>query len=223
MATVFFWTPVNGKNTNSNLSPQGTITVDTAANDGRGTLQIGGGAPNSPYDLRFCANGDFSFTTPPPNCSEVANYTTDGNGAATVHFQMTPPGAFSGVFVIFKNGTAVYGAGPDTLNSGVSFQAALLPTKERSDNSGSGRLTVTGITFHLVLTGGIPTHGFQVFSCTSFPDSGCASVATLQTDPQGNGTTDWQVGGLNLFAWPVAYALFDNEGIFPYVTAFRVR
>jgi hypothetical protein len=217
---MFFWTPVNGVNTNSNLAPQGTITVDATANDGRGRLQIGGGEPNSLYDLRFCPN---AFPAP-PNCSDVTSYTTDGNGAATVNFQMTQPGPLSGIFVVFKNGTAVYGAGPDTLDSGVSFQAALLPTPEHS-RPGSGRVTVTGTNFHLVLTGGIPNHGFQVFICFIFPDSSCDTAAILQTDAQGNGTVDWQEinasTGSAQFVWPVAFALFDN-GPFPYATAFRV-
>ena len=214
-----------------NASAYGTIAVDTNANDGRGTLQITGGAATSNYELRFCFRG---ASSPTANCFTVVTFTTDASGSANVNFQIaagaSQNGQFTGAFYIFKDNIATFAGGVDTLASGESFRAVLLPSPP-SSFTGSGTVSVSGTTAHITITGGPANQNFQAIACGL--SAGCAHDVFFQTDAQGNGAADMQfqsgaVGGaLNATFIGDFIVEENNSGVVyaggAYDSAFRVQ
>ena len=192
MATIFAINP-DGSTPSPVPPPLGSVVVDATANDGRGTLQVTGGTPNSSYDLDFCLAVGPSLNATSA-CVRVTTYTTDNSGAAQVSFQIGASAAaslgisngfFSGAFIIFKQGIAQFGSGEHTGVSGTSLRASLLPAV---DTSGVGTVSVSGQVVHFAVTGAKPSAGFQAMDCGV--GAGCGPTTTFTADAQGNGSVD---------------------------------
>lgn len=203
-----------------NPAPVGTITVDTAANNGAGNFQVSAPSNNSTFILQFCPYPQ-NFT----NCINVASFTSDANASANVNFTFPVKGTFSGAFqVVDANGTQSEEAGNGS--TGVSFKSALLSAasvtggiNQTTGNSpGFGSAAVTGNTAHITLTGALPNHTFNTALC-SLVVSPCITLGNVTTNAQGNANADVgavQATGLNVFR------LSDASGV-QFVTAFRVQ
>jgi hypothetical protein len=196
----------------NNPAPQGTVAVDATANDGRGTVQVSGASPSSSYELRFCMQG---APSPTSNCFHVADYGTDANGTATVNFQVSQKGSFTGAFFVFKDAAAQYSSGVNTFASGTSFHAVLLPVS--SSTSGGGSASASGQAAHVTLNGALPNHNYQAMLCGL--SSGCQTGTALATDAQGNGAADMQLPTL---AFAGFFLIKDSAGD-QYIAAFRVQ
>lgn len=221
MATVFAVRSDGSTGSNSSPTPPalGAVVVDATANDGKGTLQIGGGVANSSYALYFCGAGAPSATG---DCFQITSYATDASGSANLSFQIpasaagtlgSSGGRFSGAFFVFKDGVPQFGGGENTSVSGASFRASMLPV---ADTNGSGTVLVTGQTAHFTVTGAKPNASFQTIECAV--GGGCDAITLLTTDDKGNGTVDLT---LPVHA-VVSYFRLQGAGT-GYQSAFRVQ
>ncbi len=188
----------------------GNITVDAAANDGRGSAHITTHAANSAmYNLMFLSAG---------NPIVVANFQTDANGNADFTFTFPVKGNFSGIFEVQQNGVQEFDAGINTTVAGVSFNAALLPA---GSAPGSGRITATGSSAHVTLTGGLPSHTFDVAVCGTQPTGACSPLGTLISDAHGNAAADIQLSS------PIEVGVFvlrdSGGGARQYQSTFRAQ
>jgi hypothetical protein len=203
-----------------NPAPQGTITIDTTANNGAGNVQAVVAANNSTFILQFCPYPQ-GFS----NCMNVTSVASDAHGAVNANFTFPAKGTFSGAFqMVDANGTQSEAAGNGS--TGVSFKSALLPAasvtggiNQTTGNSpGFGSAAVTGTTAHVTLTGALPNHTFNTALC-SLSLGPCDTLGNITTNAQGNANADVgtvQVTSLNVFR------VSDASGV-QFVTAFRVQ
>jgi hypothetical protein len=210
-------------NVGRNSSPVGTITVDTAANNGAGSTQVNGlpGGGNSNFVLQFCPYPQ-NFS----NCVNVMAFTTNSTNTANLNFTFPMKGTFSGAFLIIDTtgfGDQVSGTG----TTGVNFKSALLPAgsitggigQTTGNSSGFGSVVVTNSTAHIMLTGALPNHTFNTALCFVSTQSACMTLANVTTNSQGNASAD--VGSVPLAAGTI-FRVSDANGV-QFVTAFRVQ
>jgi hypothetical protein len=200
---------------------QGQITVDTAANNGAGNLQLNNVGAHLNLILQLCP-----YPQAFANCINVTSLATDAMGNANVNFQFPQKGAFSGEFQLVDmtgNQFAAAGAGA----TGVNFHSALLPAGTITGGiaqptgmaPGLGAVTVTGATAHVALTGTKPNATFSVAICGIFPQTPCTPLSNVTTDMNGNSSMDVgtvQTAGSNIFR------LNDAAGV-EFVSGFRVQ
>ena len=212
LATLFFFV---GRNT----APQGTITLDTTANNGAGNLQGFMESVNSHFTLQFCPYPQNSS-----NCTNITTFSSDASGFANVNFTFPMKGTFSGAFLIMDlGGNQAEGAGTGT--SGTSFRSALLPAatitggigQTTGNSPGSGAASMNGTTAHITLSGAFPNHTFNTALCNL--SNVCTALANITTDAQGNASAD--VGTVQATGWSV-FRISDANGV-QFVTAFRVQ
>jgi hypothetical protein len=204
------------------VSPQGTITVDTTANNGAGNLQAFVESSNSTFTLQFCP---FPQSQNSSNCTNVTTFSSDAHNFANVNFTFPMKGTFAGIFLIIDsagNQTEAASAGV----TGMSYKSALLPAasitggigQTTGNSPGSGSVVVNGTTAHVTLTGAFPNHTFTIAPCPT-----CAPSGNITTDAQGNGSadvTDLQPG--NNFEGSAMFFVSDANDV-QFVTAFRVQ
>lgn len=168
-----------------NTDPKGTIRVNETASDGRGTIKMNGGEPSTTYQLRFCQRGaPRAFTS----CVSVTDYATDGNGAASVNFQMAK-GGYSGAFYIFKDNAVRFAGGFNTAIAEVSFATGMAPGVDiRGNTPGRARGDVTGRRARVTVTSGPPNETFRCHLLNITRGGG--DLGLLTTDAQGNGSND---------------------------------
>jgi hypothetical protein len=202
-----------------NSAPQGTITVDTNANHGSGSLQAFAESVNSTFTLQFCPYPQ-GFS----NCTNVTTFHSDASGFGNVNFTFPMKGTFSGAFLILdSNGNQTEAA--STGNSGLSFKSALLPAaaitggigQTTGNSPGSGSASMNGTTAHITLSGAFPNHTFNTALCSLANQ--CSSLANITTDAMGDATAD--VGTVQQTGFSV-FRVSDPNGI-QFVTAFRVQ
>jgi hypothetical protein len=201
----------------------GQTTVDTSANNGAGvwpSIGTGGGVT---MVVKFCP-----YSHSGTNCLTVASYTAISGGTPPVNFTFPSKGAFAGNFIAYVNGDntdpEVYTASGATTT--LNFRSAMLPASSitggigQSTGSapGSGVMTATGTTAHLVLTGTTASHTFQVSVC-SLDSAHCRPLSTITTDSQGNAGAD--VGTLQNQDNDV-FLVSDSSGV-EFISAFRVQ
>jgi len=204
-------------------SAEGQITLDTSANNGAGNVQIvnnGGNIPaNESMVLQFCP-----FPQNFMNCMNVTSLTTDSNGKANVNFTFPQKGTFSGVFQFVSNGNQFLVTASGT-SDGVNFKAAELPAGSVSGGigsttgnaPGSGTIAVTGTTPHLVLSGTLANHTFQLAKCAV--NGTCIALGSVMTDAGGNASAD--VGAVQAFD-ATLFEVSDSAGV-QFISAFRVQ
>ena len=222
LATMFAVSS-DGSTPSTAAPPVGTATVDDSGNDGRGTLKITGGQPNTSYDLRFCSGSD---TQPMGSCTSITNYTTDANGSANVMFQVPPGPSFNsgyhvGSFYVFNNGAPVYVGGANAQLAGTSFRAVLLPQLPQPP-PGGGSVSVSGQTLHVALSGVPASMSYEVLPCSPTPGGNrCNSFGTntVDVDGQGNGAKDFQLPNSTF----IGFVLVKNHLGQDYVSGFRVQ
>lgn len=202
-----------------NIGPVGTISLDTAANNGAGISQSTGqpGGGTGTFVLQFCPYPQGSCT----------NITTLNNNSTSTNFTFPMKGTFSGDFqIIDTTGFAVEVTGIGFSN-GIQSNYALLPAatitggigQTTGNSPGTGRAVVTGTTAHVTLTGAFPNHTFSNALCAVANPADCINLANITTDAQGNASADVgtvQIGALNIFR------VSDASGV-QFVTAFRVQ
>ncbi len=204
-------------------SAQGQITIDTAANNGAGNVQIvnngGNIGANETMTLQFCP-----FPQNFMSCINVTSLTTDGSGNANVNFTFPQKGTFSGVFQFVANGNQVL-VTASASNNEVNFKSAELAAasvtgginQTTGSAPGGGSMAVTGTTPHLVLNGTFPSHTFHVAECGI--SGNCLALPDVTTDAQGNANTD--LGSLPPFVSTV-FTVSDSSGV-EFISAFRVQ
>jgi hypothetical protein len=201
----------------------GTITLDTAANNGAGSTQINGlpGGGNSNFVLQFCPYPQ-NFS----NCTNVTAFTTNSSNTANLNFSFPLKGTFSGAFQIIDAtgfGDQVSGTG----NTGLNFKSALLPAatitggigQTTGNSPGLGSVMVTNSTAHIMLNGALPNHTFNTALCDLSAQQPCTTLANVTTNGQGNASAD--VGSVPL-AGAAIFRVSDANGV-QFVTAFRVQ
>jgi len=203
-----------------NPAPQGTITLDSTANNGSGSMQAVVASNNSTFILQFCPYPQ-GFS----NCMNVTSVTSNAQGAVNTNFMFPAKGTFSGAFqIVDANGVQSQAAGNGS--AGVSFKSALLPAatvtggiNQTTGNSpGFGSAAVTGTTAHITLAGALPNHTFNTALC-SLSLGPCDTLGNITTDAQGNANAD--VGAVNGTSFNV-FRVSDANGV-QFVTAFRVQ
>src|SRR5258708_12398419 len=103
-----------------NIDPQGTITLDTSANNGSGNLEATMSANNSAFMVQFCP-----YPQGFANCTTVASVTTNANAFVSTSFTFPVKGTFSGAFqVVDANGT--HTESTPTASTATTFKSALL-------------------------------------------------------------------------------------------------
>jgi hypothetical protein len=213
------WLNVVGRNP----GPVGTITVDTAANNGAGSTQVNGlpGGGNSNFILQFCPYPQ-NFS----NCANVTAFTTNSSNTANLNFTFPMKGTFSGAFqIVDTTGFADQVSGTGT--TGINFKSALLPAatitggiNQTTGNSpGFGSVIVTNSTAHIMLAGALPNHTFNTAMCFVSTQSPCMTLGNVTTNSQGNASAD--VGAVPL-AGGTIFRVSDANGV-QFVTAFRVQ
>ncbi len=204
-----------------NPAPEGTITLDSTANNGAGSMQAVASSSNSSFIVQFCPYPQ-GFS----NCMNVTSVASDAHSAVNANFTFPAKGTFSGAFqMVDANGTQSEATG--TGSTGVSFKSALLPAatvtggiNQTTGNSpGLGSAAVTGTTAHITLTGAFPSHTFNTAACSLFLQTPCATLANITTDAQGNASAD--VGTVQAAGWST-FRVSDASGV-QFVTAFRVQ
>lgn len=204
-----------------NPQPEGTITVDTTANNGAGNINAVMPANNSTFILQLCPYPqDFS------NCMNVTSITTGASAAVNTNFTFPVKGTFSGIFqIVDTNGNQ--DEVTTTASTGTNFKSALLPAatvtggiqQTTGNSSGIGTVFVSGTTAHITLTGALPSHTFNTAVCSITLQTPCAALANITTDAQGNASAD--VGPVQPVGWSV-FRVSDPSGV-QFVTAFRVQ
>src|SRR6266851_1574146 len=104
-----------------NIDPQGTITLDTSANNGAGNLEATMSANNSAFMVQFCP-----YPQGFANCTTVASVTTSASAFVNINFTFPEKGTFSGAFQIV-DGNGTQSEITATCTIGTSFKSALLP------------------------------------------------------------------------------------------------
>lgn len=204
------------------MSPQGTITLDTTANNGDGNVQTNVSTNNATFTLQFCP---FPQTQNSPNCTSVATLTDGATEFVDVNFTFPMKGTFAGTFqIVDSTGNLIESASAGI--TGMSYKSALLPAatitggigQTTGNSPGIGSVVVNGTTAHVTLTGAFPSHTFTIAPCPT-----CAPAGNITTDAQGNGSadvTDLQPG--NMFEGDAMFFVSDANGV-QFVTAFRVQ
>lgn len=206
-----------------NPGPDGTIIVDSTANNGAGSTQVNGlpGGGNSTFVLQFCPYPQ-NFS----NCTNITSFTTDASNTANVNFTFPLKGTFSGAFTIIdSSGFPDESTGTGT--AGTSFKSALLPAStitgginQTTGNSpGFGSVVVTNSTARITLTGALPNHTFTTAMCDVSTQTACLALANITTNAQGNANAD--VGAVPLQVGSI-FRVSDASGV-QFVTAFRVQ
>jgi hypothetical protein len=206
----------------------GTLTLDTTANNGAGTIQFTGlTAPSSTLILQFCP-----YPQANPNlasCSNIASLTTNAAGDANASFTFAEKGTISGVFQLVQTNGALLGAtGTDT--TGASFHSALLPAgtvtagiqQTTGHAPGSGNIVMNAADATITLSGTTPNHTFTTAVCSLFPTGPaptCPALANVTTDAQGNASVNVGAVQRDLFS---IFRVSDSDGV-EFVTAFRVQ
>jgi hypothetical protein len=202
-------------NIGRNIGPVGTITLDTTANNGAGSTNLGGGTAT--FVLQFCPYPQGACT----------NITALNNNSTTTNFTFPMKGTFSGDFqIIDTTGFPVEVTGIG-FSSGIQSNFALLPAatitggigQTTGNSPGTGRATVTGSTAHITLAGAFPNHTFSNAVCVVSTAATCINLASITTDAQGSASADVgtvQMGAFNIFR------VSDASGV-QFVTAFRVQ
>jgi hypothetical protein len=222
MASIFAVSS-DGSTASAAAPSLGTVTADDNGNDGRGTLKITGGKPNTSYELRFCSTSD---SQPTGSCTSITNYTTDANGSANVTFQVPPGPSWNsgyqvGSFYVCNNGAPVYVGGANAQVAGASFRAVLLPQLPQPP-PGGGSVSVSGQTLHVALSGVPASMGYEVLLCSPTPAGRrCNSFGTntVDVDGQGNGAKDFQLPNSTF----IGFVLVKNHLGQDYVSGFRVQ
>lgn len=206
-----------------NPGPDGTITVDSTANNGAGSTQINGlpGGGNSSFVLQFCPYPQ-NFS----NCTNITPFMTDANNTANVNFTFPLKGTFSGAFTIIDT-SGFPDESTGTGNAGINFKSALLPAStitgginQTTGNSpGFGSAVVTNSTAHITLTGALPNHTFNTALCFVATQQPCMTLSNIVTNGQGNASAD--VGSVPLVVGTI-FRVSDASGV-QFVTAFRVQ
>jgi len=204
-----------------NIDPQGTITLDTSANNGDGKLQATMAANNSAFMVQFCP-----YPQGFANCITVASVTTDANAFASTSFTFPVKGTFSGAFQVADT-TGSQSEISSTGSAGTSFKSALLPAatitggigQTTGNSPGSGSAAMHGTTAHIMLSDAFPNHTFNTAVCSLFPQTPCNMLANITTDAHGNASAD--VGTVTPRGGSI-FRVSDANGV-QFVTAFRVE
>lgn len=203
-----------------NPAPVGTITVDSAANNGAGSMQTSAASNNTTFILQFCPYPQ-GFS----NCMNVTSFTSNAQNDANMSFVFPAKGTFSGAFqIVDANGTQSEATGNGS--AGVSFKSALLPAatvtgginQTIGNSPGFGSAAVTGTTAHITLNGALPNHTFNTALC-SLAVGPCNTLGNVTTDAQGNANADVGAVPGNSFS---VFRLSDASGV-EFITAFRVQ
>jgi hypothetical protein len=201
----------------------GTLTLDTTANNGAGTLAMTGSTEiSTAVVLQFC---QFPVSTTAPSCLNLASFTTDAKGAGTVNFTFPQPGTFAGLFQLSDALSGAFAASGPAIATN-AFNSPLLPAGTVTSGigtvtghaPGSGRVTFTFPTAHITLSGTTPNHTFTTAAC-GLSTTGCTPLANITTDAQGNASADVgqpQPGGITNFT------VSDADGV-EFISAFRVN
>ena len=204
-----------------NPTNHGQVTIDTSANNGAGILQLNNvGFTN--VELQFCPQGVNSA------CNNIAPFSSDAGGNATVNFTFPEKGTFAGVWQVVNSGcsSGCQDAASTIGDSGVGFRSAVLPAgsitggigQVTGNAAGSGTVTVTNSVAHLTLSGTTANHTFHVALCGTPQGLGCASLSDVTTDAQGSASAD--VGSIQPFGSSV-FLVSDSAGV-EFISAFRV-
>jgi len=90
-----------------NPAPVGTITLDSATNNGAGSMQAFVASNNSTFILQFCPYPQ-NFS----NCMNVTSITSNAQAAVNTNFMFPAKGTFSGAFqIVDANGVQSQAAG----------------------------------------------------------------------------------------------------------------
>ena len=199
-------------------SPLGSVTADSAANNGSGNIQLTAiGVANTTLILQFCP-----YPQGASACFNVTSLTSDANANINGAFTFPQKGTFSGIFQLVQTNTAEFGV-TGTGSTGTNFHSALLPAatvtggiqQTTGHAPGSGTVVVTGTTAHITLAGTTANHTFNTAVCLAQ----CTALANVTTDAQGNASLDVgtvAAGGSSTFR------ISDPDGV-QFVTAFRVQ
>lgn len=205
----------------------GTIALNATSNSGNINLQLTSvcGGPNANLILDFGPFGD-----PAARQIQVGTFTADSNAKATATLQFPQKGNFAGIFVVDSqtvNGPSqCLGSGPNPFSSTQSYSTPLLPASSVSGGvgattgtaSGSGRVTVTGLTANVSLSGAAAAQNFTVNDC-GISMQHCVAIGTLTTDAQGNASGAFSMNGT--FSGG-SFVLTDSAGV-EYVSGFHVQ
>jgi hypothetical protein len=206
----------------------GTVTVDTASNNGAGNVQFKGiGLANTTLILQFCsyAQVDINLT----NCTNITSLAVDANGDGSTNFTFPLKGTFSGIFQLLQTNDAQLAVtATDTI--GTSFHSALLPAatvtggiqQTTGHAPGSGVIVMNGTDATIALNGTTPNHAFNTAVCNLFltgPTPQCIALANIMTDVNGNATAD--IGAVQRDGFSI-FRVSDADGV-EFVTAFRVQ
>ena len=198
----------------------GQATLDASANNGAGLWPSVGTGNGVTMVLEFCP-----FSQSGQNCLNVVTYTA---GGGNVNFTFPEKGAFAGEFIAFVNGNST---DPEVFtasgaSSGLNFRSAMLPAgtitggigQATGHAPGTGVMSASGTTAHLVLTATLANHMFQVSVC-GLDASHCRTLGSITTDAQGNASAD--VGTLQNQDNDV-FLLSDSSGA-EFISGFRVQ
>jgi len=189
----------------SGTDAHGQVTVDATGNV---TMQVTGGTASTNYAAQFCP-----FPSTRYSCFALGSLSTDAAGAGSTTFHFPTPGTWSGDFTL-TGGSSVFStqvAG----NIGQVFFATLEPANmtngqgigrtanppSTAQESGSGTLTVSGGTVHVVLNGAPANTTYAVVQCFPSDGPGCFQIGpfdgnTFTTDASGNATFNAPSAGI---------------------------
>lgn len=190
--------------------------------NGAGNVQVTKGKPNSAYGITFCAFPTDSGPLGNTDCTAVSpNFMTDAGGNATVNFQFSRSGTWSGVFEIFTNSVDNYESGFDMPANGTEYQSPLKVCKNTSstfyvcgtDQLTSGYLTVNGTTVHVSLRGAPAATTFTLSHCDNNSKNPCSVIGSFATDSNGNTDSDLDYEkALGTSAPPGPFIISRDEG-----------
>lgn len=178
----------------------GMVTVDAAANDGSGRLQLSGAAAGATYSLQFCPYATAEPAPQQDSCMAVTNFATDSGGAATVNFKFPKSGVWSGIFVAVRGGNTEFASAFTLPGTGLQYHSALQQASSVTSGTGgmnpggdalkSGSVSVKDNTAHVVLQNATISVTYTVIFCSNGGGSGCYQVGTISTDSTGSGSAD---------------------------------
>lgn len=200
--------------TSGNVS--GLITVNAAADNGAGALQLKGAAASATYSLQFCPYTSSMPSGSDDSCMPVQDFTTDAAGQANLTFTFAKQGVWSGVFAAVRSNNAEFASGFNLPGTGSQYRSALQQASSVTSGTGginpggdalrSGSVSVTDNTAHVVLQNATVSVTYSVVYCGDGGGSSCYQVGTVSTDSTGGGTAD-----INLLS---ALGAFSPPGIF---------
>ncbi len=174
-----------------NWTPVGQYGMVSVSSTGDVTIQVSGAQPRSSYPWSFCPllGGCFDL-------GQILMTDASGNGQVTFHFPKT--GNWAGYFSA-QAGTSVI----DTQDAAHVAMTSILVNSNGLNGSapctsgncgvidpGHGSVTVANGSAHIVITGGLPNHTYEVVL-----QGGGTTQGSMTTDASGNATADLAVTG----------------------------